>query len=119
MGKTRLHVKFDHGHIGKFIDWRDAEITGVSISVASNDNTSTNSGDDVEQLSQLLEHMAFTTATLISSEHSNPQRMEHLLHAFERQVRNHAIELAHTRTSPTNTRPATRPSINRVPPEEL
>jgi hypothetical protein len=120
MGTTRLHVEFDNAHAGKFIDWRDAELTGNrnDADTSSNDTNNTANDDDLSQLSQLLEHMAFTTATLISSEHGNSQRMEHLLTAFDRQVRVHADTMALARLSTTNTLPAARSHGNRVPPEE-
>jgi hypothetical protein len=120
MGKNRLHVEFDNGHVGKFIDWRDAELTNIrsDATTTSNDTTNTPNDDDIGQLSHLLEHMAFTTATLISSEHGNSQRMGQLLNAFDRQVRIHATTLANARLNPTSTRPIAQSGANRVPTEE-
>jgi hypothetical protein len=120
MGKTRLHVEFDNGHIGKFIDWRDAELTNVhSNNITPVDNDTVATEPNIDQLSQLLEHMAFTTATLISSEHGNSERIDHLLHAFDRQVRTHTDTLTSARNNPSNTRPSARSAATRVPPEEL
>jgi hypothetical protein len=73
--------------------------------------------DDIGQLSKLLEHMAFTTATLISSEHGNSGRIEHLLNAFNRQVRTHTDAITSARLNTTTTRPVVQSGINRVPPE--
>jgi hypothetical protein len=119
MGKTRLHVEFDNGHVGKFIDWRDAELISVpnNVIAASNDNITVALDDNIGQLSQLLEHMAFTAATLISSEHGNSDRIGNLLHAFDHQVRTHTDAITRAWLNPTNTRPTARSGVNRVPPE--
>jgi hypothetical protein len=118
MGKTRLHVAFDNGHVGKFIDWRDAELNNTrvpnKVEQVPADNPVT-TDDDIGQLTQLLEHMAFTAATVISSEHGNPRRMEHLLILFERKVRNHANALAAARPSSQTA----HFGVNLVPPDKL
>jgi hypothetical protein len=44
--------------------------------------------DDVEDLSQLMEHMSFTAAMLISSHHRSPDTMERVLESYTRAVRN-------------------------------
>jgi hypothetical protein len=43
--------------------------------------------DDVEDLSQLMEHMSFTAAMLISSHHRYPGTMEPVLESYTRAVR--------------------------------
>jgi hypothetical protein len=94
MGKTRLSVEFDHGHIGKFLYWRDVEIfvppqTPRVIVPPRNPQTprsTTTAESDIGQLTTLLEHMAFTAASVISSEHGNSQRMESLITSFDQQV---------------------------------
>jgi hypothetical protein len=43
--------------------------------------------DEVEELSQLLEHMAFTAAMVVSSHHGSPDTMERILESFTRAVR--------------------------------
>jgi molybdopterin-guanine dinucleotide biosynthesis protein A len=123
MGKARLHVAFDNGHVGKFIDWRDAELnnTRVPTKVAQvSTDTPVTTDDDIEQLTHLLEHMAFTAASVISSEHGNPRRMEHLLTFFERKVRDHANALAAARPSSLQTTsPTAHSGVNLVPPDKL
>jgi hypothetical protein len=121
MGKNRLHVEFDNGHVGKFIDWRDAELVPTNDIAASSDiNAATSTNDnDIGELSQLLEHMAFTTATLISSERGNPARIGRLLHVFDQQVRTHTDTLSNARLNSSSTHQAARFNVNRVPPEEL
>jgi hypothetical protein len=89
MGKTRLSVTFKNGHVGKFIDWRDAQLVSrtnnnVSTATSTNDTTPATRSPpepttaDLEQLTSLMEHLAFTSATVISSNYSDPQRMEEL-----------------------------------------
>jgi hypothetical protein len=121
MGKARLFVQFDNGHIGQFIDWRDAELIERPIEAivptASTEAVDTD-GEDIEQLTTLLEHMAFTAATVISSDHGNSHRMENLLASFDRQVRSHTNSLASTRrdnVTRNNDRASLPPSVNRVP----
>ena len=52
MGKTRLNVKFDNGHNGKFIDWRDAELVSPPVEPVAADTanrmdpTSVNVGEN-------------------------------------------------------------------------
>jgi hypothetical protein len=108
MGKARLHVEFENGHIGKFIDWRDAQLSPRD---SSNDNvpspsirTTTTSqseptvdNSDVEQLTGLMEHMAFTSATVLSSNYADTQRMEELLTLFDRAVRDNARTIVNAR----------------------
>jgi len=122
MGKNRLHVAFDNGHVGKYIDWRDAELNNIhvpnNVATASTDTTVT-TDEDIGQLTHLMEHMAFTAAAVISSEHGNPRRMEHLLILFERQVRDHANTLAAARSTPQNNNSPAHPGANHVPPDEL
>jgi hypothetical protein len=113
MGKARLHVEFDHGHVGKFLDWRDVEIFTPLLPATPATQP------DIGQLTTLLEHMAFTAATVISSEHGDSQNMENLLTSFDRQVRDHANALAATRQSPRNARHASQPNDSRVPPDEF
>ncbi len=31
MGKAQLYVAFDNGHVGKIIDWRDAELNNTRV----------------------------------------------------------------------------------------
>jgi hypothetical protein len=101
-------VEFENGHIGKFIDWRDAQLSPRD---SSNDNvpspsirTTTTSqskptinNSDLEQLTSLMEHMAFTSTTVISSNYVDTQRMEELLTLFDRAVRDNARTIANTR----------------------
>jgi hypothetical protein len=112
MGKARLHVEFERGHVGKFLDWRDAELIVPLLPI------DTTTSPDVDQLTTLLEHMAFTTATVISSDHGNSQRMENLLTLFNQQVRDHVNVLASTRQG---SRPhvSSRSNVDQVPPDEL
>jgi hypothetical protein len=112
MGKARLHVEFEHGHVGKFLDWRDAELIVPLLP------TNTTAPPDVGQLKTLLEHMAFTTATIISSDHGNSQRMENLLTSFNQQVRDHVNALASTRQG-SRTHVSPRSNVDQVPPDEL
>jgi hypothetical protein len=124
MGRTRLHIAFDNGHVGKFINWRDAELVRrpIQANVPTVSTEAVNT-DDLGLLTTLLEHMAFTAATVISSDHGDPLRMENLLASFDRQVRSHANTLASTRchhVTPTNDHHTDLPpSANRVPSEEL
>jgi hypothetical protein len=122
MGKTRLNVEFDNGHVGKFIDWRDAELTKTrfptNVATISTDTTTT-ADDNIQQLTHLLEHMAFTAATVISSEHGNSRRMEHLLTLFERQVRDQANVSAAARIIPHTTASTAPPGVSHVPPNEM
>jgi hypothetical protein len=125
MGKARLVVQFDNGHIGQFIDWRDAELIRRPIQpivpAASTEAIDTD-GKDIEQITTLLEHMAFTAATVISSDLGNSRRMENLLASFDRQVRIHANSLASTRhdnVAHNDDRASLPPSVNHVPPDKL
>jgi hypothetical protein len=108
MGKARLLVEFENGHIGKFIDWRDATL--ISHGNNSNNVPSTsghttptatsergNDLSDIGQLTSLMEHMAFTSATVILSNYSDTQRMETLLDLFDRAVWDNARTIANTR----------------------
>jgi hypothetical protein len=102
MGKARLNVEFENGHIGKFIDWRDAELISPPVEPVATNNLRPSSGnveanDDIGQLTDLLDHLAFTSATLISSKHGNPRQMSRLLDSFDRSVREHANLIAGTR----------------------
>jgi hypothetical protein len=122
MGKARLHVAFNNGQVGKAVDWRDSELnnTRVPTKVAQvSAGTPVTTDDNIEQLTHLLEHMAFTAATVISSKHGNPRRMEHLLTSFEQKVRDHANALAATRPSLQTTSPTAHSGVNLVPPDKL
>jgi hypothetical protein len=66
-----------------------------------------------------LEHMAFTTATVISSEFGNSPRMENLLASFDRQVRDHVNAMASTRQGSRNNGSIPYSDVNQVPPDEL
>jgi hypothetical protein len=102
MGKVRLNVEFENGHNGKFIDWRDAELISPPVKpVASNTadcmsppSVNVEQNDDIEQLTNLLDHLAFTTATLISSNHGDPGQMTRLLDSFDRLVQEHTNLIA-------------------------
>ena len=104
MGKTRLNVTFDHGHVGKLLDWRDATLitrpndtipTIPVINMTSTTRSSSNDiANDLDQLSSLMEHLAFTSATVISSTYANPQHMEALLTQFDQAVRANARMIA-------------------------
>jgi hypothetical protein len=98
MGKTRLSVAFDNGHVGKFLDWRDADIHTPNDVHNETPTINTNhvscDNDDIAQLTDLLEHMAFTAATIISSKHDDPSHMQQLLESFNRSVCVHADTLA-------------------------
>jgi molybdopterin-guanine dinucleotide biosynthesis protein A len=122
MRKARLHVAFDNGHVGKFIDWRDAELNNTrvptKVTQVSTD-TPVTTDDNIEQLTHLLEeHMAFTAAIVISTKHGNPRRMEHLLILFERKVRNHADAIAAAQPSLQTTSPTAHSGVNLVPPDK-
>jgi hypothetical protein len=108
MGKTRLHVEFENGHIGKVIDWRDAKLIShggnnsnvPSRSVRTTSTTPSERGNDLSdigQLTSLMEHMAFTSATVISSNYTDTQQMETRLDLFDRAVRDNARTIANTR----------------------
>jgi hypothetical protein len=102
MGKTWLNVEFENGHNGKFIDWRDAKlvsplaapIASTATDTVSPPSRNVEENDDIEQLSNLLEHMAFTAATVISSKHGDPGQMTRLLDSFDRAVREHTNTIA-------------------------
>jgi hypothetical protein len=126
MGRTRLHVEFENGHIGKFIDWRDAELivphittpvmtTATSGTSSPSSNHIENDGD-IEQLVHLLDHMAFTAATIISSEHEDSARMTRLLDSFDRAVREHANNIAGNRNRNVQHASPTRNSTSEQPP---
>jgi hypothetical protein len=112
MGKARLHVEFDNGHVGKFLDWRDVKIIVPPLPVPVDTHS------DIGQLTTLLEHMAFTAATIISSEHGDSQNMESLLDSFNRQVRGHTTALAATRQHSQIVRPATQSPGDQATPNE-
>jgi hypothetical protein len=126
MGKTRLHIAFDNGHVGKFIDWRDAELIRrpiqANVPTASTEAVNTDD-DDLGSLTTLLEHMTSTAATVISSDYGDSLRMENLLASFDRQVRSHANTLASTRrhhvTRTDDHRTDLPSSANHVPSDEL
>jgi hypothetical protein len=122
MGKARLHVEFENGHVGKYIDWRNAQLspqdnrnsnaTSASVRTTttsqSEPSTTTN---DLEQLTNLMEHLAFTSATVISSNYADTPRMEELLTLFDRTVRDNARMIANTRgQSHKGTSPSSPPS---------
>ena len=105
MGKVRLNVAFETGHVGKFLDWRDAKLVArpirnstiypTNISVASTERSDSDSIPNVEQLIGWLEHTAFTAANLISSHHADPEHMDELLARFNRAVRTNAFALGY------------------------
>jgi hypothetical protein len=116
MGKTRLNVEFENGHNGKFIDWRDAELIIPPVEPVTTNGVNPSSSNiegnsDIDQLTSLLDHLAFTTATLISSNHEDPRQMTRLLDLFDRSVREHTNLIAGTRNH-TNQ----RTSGDRIPP---
>jgi hypothetical protein len=125
MGKTRLSVEFHHGHIGKYLDWRDVELfvpprTPRAIVPPWNPQTprsTTTAESDIGQLTTLLEHMAFTAASVISSEHGNSQRMESLITLFDQQVRDHVNALSSNQQSPQNNPSVRHSNVNQVPPD--
>jgi hypothetical protein len=120
MGKTRLHVEFENGHGGKFIDWRDAQLSprdntnATSISVQTTTTSQSEiitDNSDLEQLTNLMEHLAFSSATVISSNYADTQRMEELLTLFDRSMRDNARMIANTRRqSEEGTSPSSPPS---------
>jgi hypothetical protein len=97
MGKTRLNVTFEGGHVGKFIDWRDAQLASRPLTPVVITQSSPDNNTDLDQLSSLMEHLAFTSATVISSNYADPQHMENLLTQFDRAVRTNARTIASTR----------------------
>jgi hypothetical protein len=111
MGRTRLNVTFDNGHVGKFLDWRDAALitppkdrsSSFDLLPASS-NAHTN---DVVQLTELLEHMAFTVATIVSSKGDEPPHMEQLMGSFDRSVRAHATSMTALRRQSRSANPPT------------
>jgi hypothetical protein len=86
MGKTCLSVVFDNGHVGKFLDWRDANIHAPNDAHNKTPTITTthvsHENDNIAQLTDLLEHMAFTAATIISSKHDDPSHMQQLLESL-------------------------------------
>jgi hypothetical protein len=120
MGKTRLNVTFDNGHIGTYLDWRDAALhaTDDEHNVTPRITTTLvhQEGDDVAHLTGLLEHMAFTAASIISSSHDDSPRMEQLLTSFERSVRTHAVTLS---TSRRHSQSSSRPTPTRIFPDDI
>ena len=122
MGKALLHVAFNNGQVGKAVDWRDSELnnTRVPTTVAQvSAGTPVTTDDNIKQLTHPLEHMVFTAATAISSEHGNLRRMGHLLTLFERRVCEHANALAAARPSSQTTSPSAHSGVNLVPPGKL
>jgi hypothetical protein len=119
MGKTRLHMEFENGHVGKFIDWRDAQLsprdnrnaTSTSVWTTTTSQSETIIDNlDLEQLTNLMEHLAFTSATVISSNYADTQRMEELLTLFDHSVRDNARMIANTqRQSKEGTSPSSPP----------
>jgi hypothetical protein len=114
MGKTRLNVTFDNGHVGKFIDWRDATLVvrpndHVSTTPTINTTSTTRSSfeditNNLDQLTTLMEHLAFTSATVISSNYADSQHMEALLTQFDQAVRANTRNIAHARQSTNDNR---------------
>jgi hypothetical protein len=111
MGKTWLIVAFENGHVGKFIDWRDATLgtrpnnnvpVPMTPTIDTTSTTRSSSDDatsDLDQLTSLMEHLPFTSATVISSNYADPQRMEALLTQFDQSVLANARNIASTRKS--------------------
>jgi hypothetical protein len=87
--RTRLGVSFEDGRSGKFCDKSRAAIVdappapGLERMVVEPDDGE----DEVTELSRLLEHMAFTAATLISSHGDDTARVEQTLNEFLAAVR--------------------------------
>jgi hypothetical protein len=119
MGRAQLHVEFDNGHVGKFIDFPDAKLTKRiedSPPVTHNVSGSSerpNDNDTIGQLTTLLEHMAFTTATLISSNHSDSQGMATLLDSSDHAVRDHTHTITNTRHRSAHLNDSNRPGNRR------
>jgi hypothetical protein len=90
--RTRLGVKFEDPIPGSFIDMSRARIVNEEpppnaarmVVVEPDDGEE----KEVTKLSRLLEHKAFTAATLISSNGDNPARVERTLAEFSTAVRN-------------------------------
>jgi hypothetical protein len=119
MGRTRLNVTFDNGHVGKFLDWRDAALTtppeDCSSSLDLLPASSNTDNTDVSQLTELLEHMAFTVATIVSSKYDEPPRMEQLMGSFDRSVRAHATSMTALRRQ---SRSANHPAPDHIIPDD-
>jgi hypothetical protein len=125
MGKARLNVEFENGHIGKFIDWQDGELlerpqpmrarTPVPVPTQAPTTSSPQNpppNDDVSDLTMLLQHMAFKSAIVISSEYENSQRMDQLLVLFERAVRNNVLTLSTNNRQHSEQDDATSPRVS-------
>jgi hypothetical protein len=122
MGKARLNVAFENGHVGKFIDWRDAELLSrptdnASTTPSIQDTTSTSASPsehaatDLQQLTSLMECMAFTSATVISLNSEDPERMKELLTQFDRAVRVNVRNIANMRQANHDGSPPSRSSL--------
>ena len=119
VGNRRLTVSFDRDdpRPGMYVDFDDARKLGIvrtqdtstpavdmhnSHATGLTDTTSERD-DDLGELTRLLEHLAFTSATLISSRFDDPERMESLMLSFSQQVRLTTRTMASSRNN--NSRP--------------
>jgi hypothetical protein len=101
VSRKRLGLLFEDGRPGKFIDKSRAVIVNdpsvaspstvidnAPVTPQGRPHVTNNNGDrDMTELSRLLDHMAFTVATLISSNAEDPATVSRTLEDFQIAVR--------------------------------
>ena len=100
----RLTVSFEDGKPGKYVDYQEViklEPTKHTSEQgmeepSSNTTTQNKKTNDTTKITRLLEHMAFTSATLISLHHDDLSQMKALLDTFSYQVHNHVQHITST-----------------------
>jgi hypothetical protein len=104
VGSRRLTVAFDKEdpRPGLYVDFKDAKRIEPKATATDKrpkttqhrERLTTKGGNDIGELTQMLEHLAFATATLISSESDDPEQLEIILGLFTQQVRTHHYDIA-------------------------
>jgi hypothetical protein len=95
--RWRLGIRFEDGRPGKFVDKIRAVIVGNMPQPQEATMQTENMEDNVGELTRLLEHMAFTAATLISSNADDPAHVSRSLRMFQESVRDNTRMLQRTR----------------------
>jgi hypothetical protein len=110
ISRLRLGLSFEDGRPGKFIDKSRAVIVNdppvviptladnAPVTPSASQHVTNSNGDrDMTELSRLLDHMAFTVATLISSNAEDPAVVSRTLEDFQTAVRDNTMVISRRR----------------------
>jgi hypothetical protein len=85
LGLRRITVEFDDNLPGKYVDYSHA--TRIAADLTSGEETTHKTTGEVDEISRLLEHLAFTAAATISSTGKGSERSVNLTAHFNRCLR--------------------------------